>query len=197
LNLIKSTYICAALCSCRHAKISDFGGLRISEFRVRDIQPVVICTCERYIGNVSVAETAMGRQMNAQDNSESEYVKAVYEWVFATSLYLDAWITISRCKRRGFSLYVLGLFVISKNADCLSLEITKIALLLNHYPITCIWCKQTSRVEWLGLRPNWKCCPAAKRLEMESYISAICLTSRSRLRETAFYPACMSSWIRA
>lgn len=40
---------------------------------------LVICKCERYNGTASVTETAMGRKMNAQSNSESEYVKAVYE----------------------------------------------------------------------------------------------------------------------
>jgi len=62
----------------------------------------------------------MGRKMNAQNNSESEYVKAVYEWVFATSFCLDIWITIIRRKKRGYTLYVIGLFLKIKyeNENC-------------------------------------------------------------------------------
>jgi hypothetical protein len=43
LNLLVSTYVCTALRSCWRANVSDFGGFRILEFWIGDIQPVVGC----------------------------------------------------------------------------------------------------------------------------------------------------------
>jgi hypothetical protein len=48
-EFIYSIYICTALCSFRPKKVSDFDGLRISKFRIRDIQPVLLLHSTPYI----------------------------------------------------------------------------------------------------------------------------------------------------
>ena len=40
---------------------------------------------QSYINSCVIAETAMGKKIYAQNNSDSEYVKSVYRWVVLSS----------------------------------------------------------------------------------------------------------------